>query len=195
VSQVKTLEKMPPRDNAFTARITGEVNNLSRCYQCSMCSDGCPVVYAMDYYPNQLIHLVRMGMKKQALQSNTIWMCLSCETCSTRCPNEIDIVHLMDALRGESLRAGIKSPGSSVIRFHEAFVEQIRKKGRVDETRLMVSYELKTHDFLSLQKIRELTAMGREMLRKGKVRLPSAKRYSPKAIGEIFKRVSSKAGD
>ena len=57
-----------------------------------MCSDGCPVAYVMDYYPNQIIHMVRLGLKDKILNSTTIWLCASCETCATRCPNEIDIV-------------------------------------------------------------------------------------------------------
>ena len=186
-----TIEKMPLRDNAFSRKITEEVENLNRCYQCSMCSDGCPVAYAMDYYPNQIIHLVRLGLKEKVLQSTTIWLCASCETCATRCPNEIEIVHLMDVLRRESLEEGIKNPVAKISKFHQAFVEQIRKRGRVDEASLMISYELKTGDFLSLQKMRELVSLALQMFRKGKVKLPSMKRHSRKAINDIFKKVFS----
>jgi heterodisulfide reductase subunit C len=191
VSQSPTTEKMPLRDSAFARKITEEVKNLNRCYQCSMCSDGCPVAYAMDYYPNQIIHLVRLGLKEKVLQSTTIWLCASCETCATRCPNEIEIVRLMDVLRSESLKEGFKSSVSNISKFHEAFVEQIRKRGRVDEASLMIDYELKTGDFLSLEKIRELAGLALKMLRKGKVKLPSIKRYAPKAVDEIFEKVFS----
>jgi len=185
------IEKMPLRDNAFSRKITEEVKNLNRCYQCSMCSDGCPVAYAMDYYPNQIIHMARLGLKKKVLQSTTIWLCASCETCATRCPNEIEIVRLMDVLRSESIEEGIKSPVAKISKFHQAFVEQIRKRGRVDEASLMISYELKTGDFLSLKKMRELVSLALQMFRKGKIKLPSIKRYSPKAVDKIFKKVFS----
>ncbi len=191
MSQSPTIEKMPLRDNAFSRKIAEEVKNLNRCYQCSMCSDGCPVAYAMDYYPNQIIHLVRLGLKEKALQSTTIWLCASCETCATRCPNEIEIVRLMDVLRRESLEEGIKSPVSNISKFHEVFVEQIRKRGRVDEASLLLNYGLKTGDFLSLEKMREEAGLGLQMFRKGKLKLPSRKRYAPKAVGEIFKKVFS----
>jgi len=191
VSQSPTTEKMPPRDNAFSRKITEEVKNLNRCYQCSMCSDGCPVAYAMDYYPNQIIRLVRLGLKEKVLQSTTIWLCASCETCATRCPNEIEIVRLMDVLRRESLEEGIKSSVSNISKFHEAFVEQIRKRGRINEASLMIDYELKTGDFLSLEKMRELASLALQMFLKGKVKLPSIKRYSPKAVDKIFKKVFS----
>ena len=192
MSRSPTIERIPLRDNAFSRKITEEVKNLNRCYQCSMCSDGCPVAYAMDYYPNQVIHLVRLGLKEKVLQSTTIWMCASCETCATRCPNEIEIVRLMDVLRNESLEEGFESPVNKISKFHQAFVEQIRKRGRVDEASLVINYELKTGDFLSLKKLRELVSLALQMLRKGKIKLPSLKRHSPKAVKEIFNKVYSR---
>jgi heterodisulfide reductase subunit C len=153
------MEKIPLRNNEFTRKIAAEVTNLNRCYQCSMCSDGCPVAYAMDYYPNQRIHLVRLGLKEKVLKSTTIWLCASCETCATRCPNEIDIVRMMDTLRKESRREGMNGSVSKISGFHEAFVAEIKRRGRVDEASLMVRYELTTWDFLSVSKIKELFGM------------------------------------
>ncbi len=182
-------EKIRLGDREFSRKISAQVRNLPRCYQCSMCSDGCPVAYAMDYYPNQIIHLVRMGLKEKALQSTAIWICASCETCASRCPNDIDIVHLMDVLRGESLEAGYKGQVQNISKFHKIFIEQIRKRGRIDEGSLLLSYELKTGDFLSMEKIREEGSLGLEMLRKGKLKLPSRKRYAHTAVKKIFKKV------
>lgn len=194
MSQSQTIEKIPLSDSTFTRKIAEEVKHLNRCYQCSMCSDGCPVAYVMDYYPNQIIHLVRLRLKEKVLQSTTIWLCASCETCATRCPNEIEIVRLMDVLRGESLKEGIKSPVSRIADFHKTFVEQIRKRGRVDEASLMISYELKTKEFLSKDKLRELAGLAMQMLRKGKIKIPAMlKWHSSGAIKNIFKKVYSRA--
>lgn len=186
------IEKIPARDNAFSRKITGKVTNLNRCYQCSMCSDGCPVAYAMDYYPNQIIHMVRLGLKEKVLKSTTIWLCASCETCATRCPNEIDIVGMMDELRAESIKEGMNGSVSKIAKFHEAFVGQIKTFGRIDEASLMASYELKSWDFLSISKIRELAGLAIQMLKKGKIKIPTFKRHSPKAVGAIFKNVYSR---
>jgi heterodisulfide reductase subunit C2 len=191
VSQSPTIEKIGLRDYEFSRKISGEVRNLARCYQCSMCSDGCPVAYAMDYHPNQIIHLVRLGLKEKVLQSKAIWICSSCETCATRCPNDIEIVRLMDVLRSESIAAGFKGPLSNIPKFHKIFIEQIRKKGRIDEGSLLLNYELKTGDFLSPEKFREEASLGLEMFRKGKLKFPSMKRHSPNAVKKIFKKVFS----
>jgi len=189
VSQRPAREKIRLLDHEFSRRIRAEVRNLDRCYQCSMCSDGCPVAYAMDYYPNQIIHMVRLGLKEKVLQSTAIWLCASCETCATRCPNEIEIVRLMDVLRRESLEEGFKNPVGNIAKFHRVFVEQIRKRGRIDEGSLLLSYELKTGDFLSFKKIREEANLALQMFRKGKLKLPSRKKYAPEAVSGIFRKV------
>jgi heterodisulfide reductase subunit C2 len=156
-----------------------------------MCSDGCPVAYAMDYHPNQIIHLVRLGLKEKVLQSSAIWICASCETCATRCPNDIEIVRLMDVLRSESLEAGVKGPLANIPKFHKIFVDQIRKRGRIDEARLLLNYEIRTGGFLPLEKFREEANLGLEMFRKGKLKLPSMKKHASKEVKKIFKKVFS----
>ncbi len=192
MQQPLTTEKIPVRNNEFAKKISAEVRYLNRCYQCSMCSDGCPVAYAMDYYPNQIIHLVRLGIKDRVLNSTTIWLCASCETCATRCPNEIDIVGLMDTLREESGKFGINSSVSNILKFHQAFIDQIKKRGRIDEASLMISYELKSREFLSVPKIKELTALALGMFKKGKIKLPSLKKHSTGEIKSIYKKVFSR---
>ena len=191
MSQPPKIEKIRLRDHEFSKKIRTEVRNLDRCYQCSMCSDGCPVAYVMDYYPNQIIHMVRLGLKEKVLQSKAIWLCASCETCATRCPNEIEIVQMMDVLRRESLKGSFKNPVKNISKFHKVFVDEIRKKGRVDEGSLLLSYELKTGDFLSFKKFREEAGLGLEMFRKGKLKLPSGKKHSQKEVQEIFRKALS----
>ena len=179
----------PPRNNEFAVRLAGEVHNLTRCYQCSMCSDGCPLAYVMDYYPNQIIHLVRLGLRDTVLGCSTIWLCASCETCATRCPNDIDITRLMDLLRSESGEKGVNKAGRKYLDFHKAFVNQIKLKGRVDESLLMADFELRSFDFLSPAKFKELAAMAIGMMRRGKVSVPSLKRHSFSDMRGIFRRV------
>lgn len=132
--------------------------------------------------------MVQLGMKDEILNSKTIWLCASCETCATRCPNEINIVRLMDTLRAESRKEGVNSSVSKILKFHEAFVEEIKMKGRIDEALLMARYELKSRDFMSITKIKELSNMAIAMIKKGKIHIPTLKRYSPSAISRIFKK-------
>ena len=41
--------------------------HVQDCYQCQKCSAGCPVVFAMDYKPNQIMQMVSLGMKERVL--------------------------------------------------------------------------------------------------------------------------------
>jgi heterodisulfide reductase subunit C len=82
---------------------------IASCFQCQKCSNGCPVVYAMDYPPHRMMRLIQLGMEDELLASNTIWVCATCETCSTRCPNDIEIASVMDILRELSHKGQSKS--------------------------------------------------------------------------------------
>ncbi len=80
---------------------------LPSCYQCGKCSAGCPMSFAMDLLPNQIIHLVRLGLEEDIAKSKTIWLCASCLTCSVRCPRGVDLSRIMEALRLITLRKNI----------------------------------------------------------------------------------------
>ena len=183
------MSQIQPGNNEFSAEIGAEVSNLARCYQCAACSDGCPVAYAMDYHPNQIIRMVQLGLKEKILKSRAIWVCVSCEACATRCPNEIDIVRLMDVLRRAALQEGCKIPVKNIPEFHRIFVEQIRKRGRIDEAALLLRYKLSTVDLLSLNKVAEEALLGFRMLRKGKLRFPPRKAGRQKEVEAMFKKV------
>src|SRR5512135_2508892 len=92
----------PPEFSAWA-----EQNNVQDYFQCQKCSAGCPVVSEMDYTPNQVMQMVSLGMNERLLGCKTIWICASCYTCSTRCPNQIDIAGVMDWLRQTALRENV----------------------------------------------------------------------------------------
>ena len=99
---------------------------IQRCYHCRKCTAGCPMAFVMEYNPNKVIKMIQMGKKDQVLGSSTIWLCASCETCITRCPNEVDIARMMDVLRQMALESGKAVKEKRVLAFHEAFLSSIR---------------------------------------------------------------------
>ena len=91
----------------FAAEVRKETSqDVSLCYQCGNCTAGCPYTEFFDFPVNQIMHLIQMGMRDAALSSRAIWLCATCETCTTRCPCEIDVAHIMDSLRATALREG-----------------------------------------------------------------------------------------
>jgi heterodisulfide reductase subunit C len=155
--------------------------NVQDCYQCQKCSAGCPVAFAMDYKPNQVMQMVLLGMKERVLSCKTIWVCASCYTCSTRCPNDIDIAKVMDWLRQSALREGVSPAEKEVPLFHAALLDSIRSHGRVHELGMMARYKMKTGKFFDDFKL------GWKMFRKGKLKLfPSGVRKK-REITELFR--------
>ena len=80
--------------------------NLFGCYQCGTCSAGCPFIDEMDLSPDEIIRYVILD-RKEVLNSKTIWLCASCFTCAERCPRDINITKIMEALRQIILRKKI----------------------------------------------------------------------------------------
>jgi heterodisulfide reductase subunit C len=170
---------------AAVLRETGQKVNL--CYQCSKCAAGCPVSYAMDYTPVQIIHAIRLGLDELALNSKTVWLCASCETCTARCPQEVDIARVMDAVKIEALRQGVKPAVPRVASFHRAALGNIRSWGRMFELGMIVDLKLRTRDFL------KDAGLGMRMFRKGKLKvIPSLK--GARATRRIFRRVKKLEG-
>ncbi len=155
--------------------------NLQACYQCQKCSAGCPVAYAMDILPNQILRHIQYGHREKVLGSKTIWICASCYTCSVRCPNDIDIARIMDSLREIALRSGIQPGEKEIPVFHSVFLDTIRSKGRIHELSLILQFKSKTKDFF------KDAALGWKMYRKGKIKLFPSKFGGGKEIKEIFK--------
>ena len=36
---------------------------IQSCYHCRKCTAGCPIAFAMEYNPNQIIKMIQMGMR------------------------------------------------------------------------------------------------------------------------------------
>jgi len=170
----------PSFPNLVTER-SGE--NLLACYQCQKCSAGCPVAYAMDLLPNQIIRMVQFGFREKVLTSHTIWICASCYTCSVRCPNDIDIAKIMDGLRHIALKTGVELAERDIPTFHSVFLDSIKSKGRIHELGLIWQFKAKTRDFM------KDAALGWKMFRKGKIKLFPSKFGGGREIRDMFKRL------
>ncbi len=179
-------------DPAFLKEVEeGSGIKVSACFQCRKCTNGCPVTFAMDIYPDQMMRYIQFGLKKEVWESATIWVCASCETCTTRCPNEIDIAGVMDFLKQTVVVEKAKAKESQVLAFHRAFMDDIRKRGRVFETGLVQNYMLKSGEWLT--KLKDLTILdemrlGWTMYRKGRLNFLPRHIKGREEIKKLFKK-------
>jgi heterodisulfide reductase subunit B2 len=143
--------------------VTGE--NVFACYQCVKCTSGCPLADHFDLAPNQIMRAAQLGLDETALQARTPWLCIGCQTCTTRCPNGIDVARVMDFMATESQARGIAPKVPEVALFTRIFLRHVAVLGRTYEMGLMAEMNLRTG-----RPLKDL-AMGLEMIRKGKVKL------------------------
>ncbi len=156
---------------------------LADCYQCGKCTAGCPMAFAMDVMPNEVIRLGQMGDAQALLNSNTIWLCVSCQTCSARCPQKVKIAETIDALREYALKKGIRNPLSkNTVAFHRVFLDLVKSNGRLSETFLVMLYKMKTLRFT------DDMILGIKMALKGKLKTGSEKIKGADAVKKIFEK-------
>lgn len=168
----------------FLELVNKKINGvpLQACYHCRKCTAGCPVASYMEYNPNKVIKMIQNGQRERVLNSSTIWLCLSCETCITRCPNKVDIARMMDVLRQMAIETGVGAREKNVLKFHEAFLSGMKMGGRINEPIMMVQYKLKSGDLFSDM------VMGIDMFMKGKLSLLSPRTKDMKSVRDIFEK-------
>ncbi len=153
------------------------------CYQCGKCTAGCPIAAAASPAPHQIIHLIQLGQEEAALRTPTIWYCLSCITCTARCPKQVDIAKIMDALRQIVLQRRLPGTFPRIKLFEKLFLESIRRHGRL--------YELGTIVRFNLQSGKPFNDLGLlpPLLEKGKLGFRPAEIKDKKGTERIFKNI------
>ena len=163
--------------------------DVNRCYQCLKCSAGCPMTFAMDYAPSQVMRMIQLGQEEDLLASKTIWVCVTCNTCSIRCPNDIDIALVIDSLRERALRKGRQPAKENVALFHKYFLDNVKKRGRTFEGELLARYQLKTGQAF------QNAGLGLRMFLKGRLGVLPESVSNKKAFREIYRRVEERGGE
>ena len=185
-----TVREILTIDPQLAQRIQDEIGqNVYLCYQCIKCTNGCSFSKYFDWQPNQVMRAVQLGQEDIALNSTTPWLCASCQTCSTRCPQGLDITAIMEFLTRESLARGIKPKVPEVDGFNKAFMREVRIWGRSYELGLMVEMKLRNIRRRSLMEDMDL---GVRVIAKNKmpffpkrVRTPKKAKPVPGAVSSV----------
>ena len=83
-------------------RISGV--NPKKCMKCGKCSGTCPSYDEMEYHPHQFVSMVEKGQIEKLMESDSIYMCLSCMACVERCPRGVEPGKLVEAVRVLKIR-------------------------------------------------------------------------------------------
>jgi heterodisulfide reductase subunit C len=155
---------------------------VSACLQCHKCSSGCPVGDDADFRSSQVLRLLHLGADDEVLASRAIWLCSSCQGCSSRCPMGIDVARVMDTLRILAVERQSPLATTRDRKFARAFLESVRRHGRVFELGMLTAYKLSTLTLLDdLDK-------GMKMALAGKLRFWPSRSRSVREVRDLFRR-------
>jgi heterodisulfide reductase subunit C len=160
--------------------------DLSACYQCKRCSGGCPVSGMAKTAPAEVMRRLHLNAGKELLDSDILWMCVSCQTCSTRCPMGIDVAAVMDALRQISLDSKAPAQEGNVPLFNKMFLKTVQVFGRTYDIAMIAGYKMGT------LKLMNDTEKFPSMLKKGKIAVLPPTGTDRKTVRRIFKKAKER---
>lgn len=89
-----------------SVNLTDDAASFWGCVQCTTCTNVCPVVAAaedpvaeLDLMPQQIMNVLRMGMKDLALGARMVWSCVTCYRCQESCPLGVRVADVLYELR------------------------------------------------------------------------------------------------
>lgn len=69
------------------------------CMVCGKCSGACPSFDIMEHHPHQFAKMILRGELDALRSDDTLYLCMSCFTCSERCPRGVEPAALVEAVR------------------------------------------------------------------------------------------------
>ena len=138
--------------------------NAYKCYQCKRCTAGCPVAGYAGLHPAQIVRAVQLGDLESIMADRFIWLCTGCQTCSTRCPQEIDVAGIMDELRMLAYEHDLvrkDAPFASILRYN---ADSFKRWGRMYELELLARDKIMRPSSMT-----DDLVLGVKMVMKGKI--------------------------
>jgi len=194
MAELQSPGTLPSRESELRKAFLEQVGivpggeRIRKCIQCGTCTGSCPVSYAMDLSPREVIARFRAGDIETILRSRTIWICASCYACTVRCPVEIKITDLLYALKRVAMEKHIRPRQFPVYALSEAFVRNVRMFGRNYEIGLLTEFFLRSLKWVDLIR---MAPLGWKMLRTGRLGLLPERIAGLKDLRKIIKRAEA----
>jgi heterodisulfide reductase subunit C len=180
------------RGSAFLQEVieaTPGGEQIVHCLQCGSCGGSCPSGADMQYTPRTLFALINADKRQEVLSANTMWFCVSCYLCTTRCPQNIPITDIMYALKRLAIRDGLAT-GSDAPALAKTFTDLVERYGRSYEFGIATLY-LALHKPLSALK---MGGMGFSMFTKGRLAILPTKIRQVDQLQAIVKKAREIGG-
>ncbi|MCX5801412.1 MAG: (Fe-S)-binding protein [Candidatus Eisenbacteria bacterium] len=79
------------------------------CVECGICTGSCPVSRVNpNFSPRLMVEKLLLGPQDEILADKELWSCLTCKTCSVRCPAQVDYNEFMRAARVAARQEGFE---------------------------------------------------------------------------------------
>lgn len=165
--------------------------NIRKCYACGGCTIGCPV-HEIDerYNPRKIIRMALLGMRKEVLTSEVMWLCANCYTCFERCPQNVQFTNISHAIKSIAIKEAKKGnvKKTPVYYFIVMFLRSLRTHGRPLEAEVIFKLLLFGKD---IKKALAYLPLGLKMFKNGKLALLPTRIKDRKVIKQMFNRVQS----
>lgn len=181
---------MENRPHVLPDPLSAVLEQVKGCMQCGTCTGSCVNASEMDYTPRELWRMVQLGLKEEIFASRTFWLCSSCYYCTLRCPRGLKLTETMGALKRLAMAEGRLKEKKST-RFYHAFLDNVRRYGRVREMDMMTRY------FISLKNPitpMGFTPLGVKLMAKGKISAQMPNLFSAGKMDAIYRKVRELEG-
>jgi heterodisulfide reductase subunit C len=155
------------RENTFLDEVIHETpggERIVHCLQCGSCGGSCPSGGDMEYTPRAIFALINADEREKVLSANTMWACVSCYFCTSRCPQNIPITDVMYTLKRISIRERLHK-NTDAPALAKTFTDYVDRYGRSYEAGLATGYHLLHRPTRVLQ----MMPMGLKMFTRGRM--------------------------
>lgn len=180
------------RGSAFLREIIAETpggERLVHCLQCGSCGGSCPNGADMQYTPRTVFAMISADRRAEVLASNTMWCCVSCYFCTTRCPQNIPITEIMYSLKRLAIRDGL-ARDTDAPALAKTFTDLLDRYGRSFELGLASRFYLFNKPLAMLR----MGPLGLSMFTRGRMALVPTKIKKIEQLQAIIRKARELGG-
>jgi heterodisulfide reductase subunit C len=131
------------------------------CLSCMKCTSGCPAFRYLEFRPDRVISMIKLGFIEELLSSETMWQCAQCLKCTERCPQDVAPSDVVLMIRNFCLQRGLPLPETL-----NGMLVNILESGWAQKSAPVISrkYETHTRQELGLPEVKMVSEKLKEIL-------------------------------